>query len=100
MEGLKGSFSRLHFLAAEKPADLTEAEMKILLQDSKTGLYCAKQRRWTEDESEAFNFPSCLQALSYGRNQGFEAEIVMKFSEEEVYDLRPDLEEASRECRP
>lgn len=73
--------------------------MKILLQESTTGLYCTKQRYWTADEKQALNFPSCVEALSYGRNQGLQVDLIMKITAEEVYDIRPDLK-TMREALP
>ncbi|MDB6068577.1 MAG: hypothetical protein JWR26_4785 [Pedosphaera sp.] len=88
------------FLNAEERAGWQQIwRMKILLQESTTGLYCAKQRHWTADEKQAFNFPSCLQALSYGQSQGFHVDLIMKLTPEEAYDIRPDLKGGMGEVR-
>ena len=74
--------------------------MKIFLQDSKTRRYCGKRSKWTGDETEAFNFPSCPQALAYGRDRGLaQIEVVMKLSADEAYGIPIDSKDAAPNWR-
>jgi hypothetical protein len=56
--------------------------MKILLRNTRTGLFYAGQDRWTQNDPEAFDFEQtdlALEAVREARLQG--VEVLVKFED-------------------
>ena len=62
--------------------------MKVILQDTSTGLFYHGKEEWAQDSATAYNFRSSLEAIDYCQQKQIQdGEIILCFSEAR-YDIR------------
>jgi hypothetical protein len=69
-----------HIAFARAKLIRSQLTMKILLRNTRTGLFYVGPDRWTENDPEAFNFEKTDQALDAVREGKMQSiEVLMKF---------------------
>lgn len=60
----------------------TKAVMRVLLRNTKTGLYLSKDEGWTADSNSARTFRHSAEAMDEARKTGLqEVEVLLTFDE-------------------
>ena len=70
--------------------------MKVLLQNIKTGLFFKETGVWTDDCTEAREFPNSLSAINFCNANGLkEVQVLLKFKQPRYDVSLPVLSKAS-----